>query len=69
MKSKKEPVNIKEDDLIRPGRESEDKKSPYPEGANKHQGNPLGTRKGGQVHIETEEEKEWPPTGTKPKLK
>lgn len=68
MKSKKEPANIKENELIRPGRESEDKPSPYGKGANKHQGNPEGTRKGGQIYIETEEEMEWPPPGTKPKI-
>jgi hypothetical protein len=68
MKPKKEPVNIREDELIRRGRDSEDKPSPYGKGASKHQGNPEETRKSSQIHIETEEEIEWPPPGTKPKI-
>jgi hypothetical protein len=69
MKPHKRPVTDldEEKEFNRPGRESEDKPSPYGKGANKHQGRPDEGHTSGQIYIETEEEVDWPPTGIKPK--
>lgn len=68
MKPHKRPVtDLDEEEFVRSGEKHEKKPSPYGKGASKHQGEPDQVHTNGQIHIETEEELDWPPSGIKPK--